>query len=123
MDNIIMGCKGEGEQLCCKGSHCCAAGEPMKRIGCVNPKDELFCIQCGLPCCEGGLIKPRLCVSSDGRCLCFRSAAAFPCTDDSAVPAMICAVFFVKCCPAPSGILQPPFPPKGGAPEVQSVER
>jgi len=92
-DDILMGCKGQGECLCTHQQFCLAAKEEKFEVGMLK---EGIC-GIGLPCCKYVLKKPEVLTLSEQKCLCFRSASAFPFKEP--VPAPVCAICFFSLLP------------------------
>merc|ERR1719453_2289597 len=112
MDEILMGCKGDSEFLCVQEKMCCAGGVEKFPVGMIT--EEGFCCKCGLPCCTYGCKKPTVCCLSDGKCLCLRSAAAFPFVE-GVVDGVVCAVCCLQCAPN-CGCAKPPTKAGAAAP-------
>ena len=107
-------CVSEGEELCCFGKYCCAAGEAVLGPGPIAAdKDKGEICHCGCGCCSCGLKTPAVCCKGRQSCLCLKGAAALP-FDDEYVPAPVCVL---PCCPGlqvmpNAGCCTPPFTQK-----------
>eukprot|EP00441_Pelagodinium_beii_P036369 CAMPEP_0197643576 /NCGR_PEP_ID=MMETSP1338-20131121/16841_1 /TAXON_ID=43686 ORGANISM="Pelagodinium beii, Strain RCC1491" /NCGR_SAMPLE_ID=MMETSP1338 /ASSEMBLY_ACC=CAM_ASM_000754 /LENGTH=135 /DNA_ID=CAMNT_0043216843 /DNA_START=90 /DNA_END=497 /DNA_ORIENTATION=+ len=117
-DNILAGCKGKQEMLCCKQQSCCAAGEPSFGIGMLD-KGDMMC-NVGLPCCTYGLLVPKVLVAGSGQCLCMKRVASFPFNSEF-VPGPVLACCAIRCLPGPPGFMKPPK--EGGAPAQETMEQ
>jgi hypothetical protein len=105
-------CVSEGEELCCFGKYCCAAGEAVLGPGPIAAdKDKGEICHCGCGCCSCGLKAPAVCCKGRQSCLCLKGAAALP-FDEEYVPAPVC-VFCpgLQVMPNP-GCCAPPFTQK-----------
>ena len=97
---------------------CCLAGNAEKYpTGMI--KEDGAIVKCGLPCCTLGIIKPKVLIAEEGKCLCMRGAGAFPFNDKVTGP--VCAVCFLRCLPGPPGCMKPVY--EGGAPPTQEMAR
>ena len=112
LTDIKVCCVSEGEELCCFGKYCCAAGEAVLGPGPIEAdkdKGEICHLGCG--CCSCGLKTPAVCCKGRQSCLCFKGAAALP-FDDEYVPAPVCAFCpGIQLMPNP-GCCTPPFSQK-----------
>ena len=127
--DIIIGCKGEGEQFCYTYKCCLALGESPLEVGLEKQiidngyvgtpgtqqcKIKLFILECGIKI-------PEFAIKADDQCFCCLHAASFPFGDK--VPEPVCACCFIRICPCKPGILMPPSGGSsaigiGGAPET-----
>eukprot|EP00316_Scyphosphaera_apsteinii_P022504 CAMPEP_0119319144 /NCGR_PEP_ID=MMETSP1333-20130426/48596_1 /TAXON_ID=418940 /ORGANISM="Scyphosphaera apsteinii, Strain RCC1455" /LENGTH=150 /DNA_ID=CAMNT_0007325485 /DNA_START=77 /DNA_END=529 /DNA_ORIENTATION=+ len=128
--DITLGCKGDGEELCCTSKCCLAINEKPYPIGLDVPKScstRPGTKLCGfsLFLCEYGVKVPTVLCKSEHHCFCFRNGAAFPFADP--VPEPVCAIAFCRLVPCKPACLVPPFGGKGvisvGAPAKQEMER
>jgi hypothetical protein len=105
----------------CVRHSCLAAGKTAFPIGLI--KEEGAILKCGLPCCTYGLVKPTVCVSGGGECLCVKGAAAFP-FKEGLVPSLMCTICFFSIIGPNTGCMaEPPaFDAPGGKP-VADMER
>ena len=111
LTDIKVLCVSEGEELCCFGKGCLAAGEDVLGPGMIEvDKDKGEICHLGLGCCSCGLKTPSVLCKGRQSCLCMKSAAAFP-FDDEYVPGPVCAVYGCQCMPN-GGCCTPPFSQK-----------
>jgi hypothetical protein len=121
IENILIGCAGAGECLCLQ-EKCCLGipneKNPMFPVGMVK-EDGMIC-KISLPCCQCGIKKPTVLVSSAGQCLCIKQAAAFPFADP--VPHAVCALCCFTCVGAEAPGCMVPYK-GGGAPAAVEITR
>ena len=120
MDDMLIGCAGEGDELCIYSKVCLGVpneSNPVMPVGMVQ--EEGYICKISAPCCQYGCKKPTVCVSSKGQCLCMKGAASFPFNE--AVPGPVCGFCGIKILPGPVGFLQPYD--AGGAPSAKVVAR
>lgn len=128
-DNITIGCKSEGDCLCLTGERCLAIDEEMIPFGVMTAQPGEVC-KLGLGICSCGIKVPSSLCDHWHRCLCFYSAASFPCGEQNYLDAPHCACCFLSCAPK-CGCVQPPskeIPVKlshngYGAPDIDGMAR
>ena len=115
----MIGCKGEGQQLCCVGRTCIAANETAYEVGINKNQGGNLCV-ISLYCLELGLKVPTTCCETQHKCLFCQNAAAFPFTGP--VPKPVCAILAVQLLPE-MGFMKPMPGGFMGSPEAQELER
>ena len=111
LDDIMIGCKGEGEFICLKQGCCCAANADKYDTGLTapSPLDMMLC-KIGLPCCFYGIKMPNKfldpCCAGESQCFCLKAAQALP--FGGPVPSPVCAVCFLACLPQFGCCVEPP---------------
>jgi hypothetical protein len=130
-DNFTLLCLGKSEFLCCVREQCLALDTPSLGCGMTTNADNKECCKISLPFCSMGLKTPETCCRSAERCLCYKSAAAFP-FDPLYVEKCVCACYGIQCgpecgCCGPAGTNTPcldrPINDYSPAPTAEKVER
>jgi hypothetical protein len=105
-------CANRSEVLCCVQEACLAVDQPSLGFGVTTNEDNNEYCKISLPFCGTGLKTPATLCRGGGRCLCFKSATAFP-FDDQYVGKFVCApCCCIQCAPdcdccGPSGTESP----------------
>jgi hypothetical protein len=97
-DNFTALCLCKSECLCCVREGCLALDTDSLGFGVTTNEENKECIKVSLPFCSLGLKTPETCFRSADRCLCFKSAAAFP-YDPLYVESFVCACYGIQCAP------------------------
>lgn len=95
-DNISLICKDKGECFCCVTERCLDINEESLGVGLTTNEDNKECCKISLFICSCGLKTPDKCCASAGRCLCFKSASAFP-FNDQYLENFVCAWYGIQC--------------------------